>query len=234
MVRQPKYRMKNGFTLAEVALIIAIVGLFMGGLLIPLATQFENSKTQANLAILAQIKQALISYAVMNNRLPCPASLQETGEEDCSLCPNLPNLCQLRGLPWAQLGVGRYDAWSEKYDASQQLKYPFQYQVDSAYVNNLTNLVNLPKSSLAIDDVARGTIMPDLVAVVIYCGKDGECTSAPHPCDSSKTCYSKQDYLSGITDDQLIWLSRSILAEQLVIAGKIIARREPLHFLKVN
>lgn len=214
---------KNGFTLVELALVIALVGLFMGGLLIPLSRQFENSKAQTTYTLLAQIKQALINYAVMNSRLPCPASLQATGEEDCSLCSG-GTLCEIGGVPWAQLGVGRYDAWGETFDASQQLKYPFQYRVVDAYVNLFT-LDNLAASSLAIDDVQRETRMTDLAAVIIYCGKDGECTSEAHTC-GSYTCYSKSSKI----DDQLIWLSTATLAEQLVISGKLIASREPLRW----
>ncbi len=65
----------DGFTLVEMAVVLVIIGLLLGGLLIPLSTQMENDKRKETQATLAAIREALIGYAVINGSLrPAPAT----------------------------------------------------------------------------------------------------------------------------------------------------------------
>jgi prepilin-type N-terminal cleavage/methylation domain-containing protein len=63
----------TGFTLVELAMVLFIVSLLIGGLLMPLAAQTEIRGRQETDRALANIREALIGYAVVNGRLPCPA-----------------------------------------------------------------------------------------------------------------------------------------------------------------
>jgi len=63
----------SGFTLIELAMVLFIVSLLIGGLLMPLTAQNEIQGRQETVKALATIREALIGFAVVNGRLPCPA-----------------------------------------------------------------------------------------------------------------------------------------------------------------
>lgn len=73
--------MSRGFSLIEMAVVLVIVVLLLGGLLVPLETQVEQRRTSETEAKLEEIKDALIGFVVANDRLPCPASSTSNGGE---------------------------------------------------------------------------------------------------------------------------------------------------------
>jgi prepilin-type N-terminal cleavage/methylation domain-containing protein len=76
----------RGFTLIEMAMVLLIMGLLLGGGLAVLSSQIENQKTKETQKILEEAKEALIGFAIANGRLPCPASATSAGQE--SFCTN--------------------------------------------------------------------------------------------------------------------------------------------------
>ena len=74
-------RYSSGFTLAEIAIVLVIVGLLMGGLLQTLSTQLDQRKRNDTQQTLDLARDALIGYAIANGRLPCPAAPNATGTE---------------------------------------------------------------------------------------------------------------------------------------------------------
>lgn len=74
-------RNANGFTLVEMAIVLVIVGLLLGGLLMPLTTQIEQKKISETDKYLEQVKEALLGFAAANGRLPCPATAASNGQE---------------------------------------------------------------------------------------------------------------------------------------------------------
>lgn len=102
----------SGFTLIEVAVVIAIIGLLLGALLVPLATQVQATKIKATDKSLEEIREALLGFAITNGRLPCPDTGTD-GIEDgggAAVCNN-----QQGTLPYASLGVAPLDAWGRRY-----------------------------------------------------------------------------------------------------------------------
>jgi prepilin-type N-terminal cleavage/methylation domain-containing protein len=71
----------NGFTLAELATVMVIIGLLLGGLLSSLPSQINSQRIKATTEQLNEIKQALIGFAIANGRLPCPATAASLGVE---------------------------------------------------------------------------------------------------------------------------------------------------------
>lgn len=61
-----------GFTLAELAIVLIIVGLLLGGLMVPLAAQDRLRRTEETRKALETARDALIGYALAQQRLPCP------------------------------------------------------------------------------------------------------------------------------------------------------------------
>src|SRR6266567_4443970 len=66
---------QRGFTLAEVAVVVLIVGLLLGGLLGTYSTQIDLSRTAETKKTLETARDALIGFAAANGRLPCPATV---------------------------------------------------------------------------------------------------------------------------------------------------------------
>ncbi len=223
----------SGFTLIEMAVVLTIIGLLVGSLLVPLMTQIDNAKIQSTTKILAEIKTALINYATANNRLPCPALKAETGEAVAIG----DTLCGQQGyLPWASLGTHQYDAWGGHLWYRTNLSYTER--------DGLTKLAVTP-SPLTIK-LESATTIEDVVTIVFSYGKNrqyaansfktlGEIilpsavasstilsdNSVTDNCPAGKVCYTKSAYIPNGFDDNLIWLSRTTLVEQLVSAGKL-------------
>ena len=63
----------SGFSLLEFAIVIAIFAMLIGSLLVPLSKQIEQQRFAETERILAAAREALVSFAAANGRLPCPA-----------------------------------------------------------------------------------------------------------------------------------------------------------------
>jgi type II secretory pathway pseudopilin PulG len=119
-----------GFSLVEMAMSLVIIGLLIGSLLVPGVEQSTQQKIQLTQQTLEKIKAALLGFAEVNNRLPCPArdlkgqeaNFEDEGQQRCEEWDDADGY-----LPWAVLGVGRYDAWGR----------PFRYRVDGWFNNGL-------------------------------------------------------------------------------------------------
>ena len=109
----PMRRVARGFTLIELAVVIAIVGLLLGGILVPLATQIEVGRTKEARSDIDEIKEALYGFALANGRLPCPDS-DDDGQEDRTGADN--DCTAVEGqLPGVALGLATVDPWGAQY-----------------------------------------------------------------------------------------------------------------------
>jgi prepilin-type N-terminal cleavage/methylation domain-containing protein len=72
---------QQGFSLVELAVVMAIVGLLLGGALFTLSAQIEQRNFEETRRRLDQARELLLSYAMVNGRLPCPATATSSGEE---------------------------------------------------------------------------------------------------------------------------------------------------------
>jgi prepilin-type N-terminal cleavage/methylation domain-containing protein len=71
----------QGFTLIEVAMVLVIVGLMMGGIMGALGPQLDNKKVRDTQERIKQASEAIMAFAIANRRLPCPASATSNGDE---------------------------------------------------------------------------------------------------------------------------------------------------------
>lgn len=118
-----------GFTLAEMAIVMVIIGLIMTAMLGSATTQIRAGKFTATKTRLATAQTALVGFAHANNRLPCPANAalpatnpnygREVGTP--GTCTGLPATGGVvRGmLPWRTLGMADgdvNDGWVRRFD----------------------------------------------------------------------------------------------------------------------
>lgn len=75
---------QRGFTLVEMAVVLAIVGFLLLMGMYTLSAQSEQRAREDTQRVLEQAREALLGYAVANGRLPCPASSTSSGLESDS------------------------------------------------------------------------------------------------------------------------------------------------------
>jgi prepilin-type N-terminal cleavage/methylation domain-containing protein len=229
-----------GLSLIEVTIVLVIIGLLLSGLLVPLSTRMDEQKVQLTQKRLTEIKEALLGFAIINNRLPC-VDTNKDGQEDQNA-----TACTSEGyLPWKDLGVGRYDAWGN----------PFRYRTEEVF-NNLTGINSIPhpESRLRIKNrkdkyftTKASSTDSRVVAIIFSCGKNGRpdptaplpdtivktetndadgkrntdvfCTNVTSVGAPSKT-YIYDTYVEDQFDDILIWLSKNTLIHRLIAAKR--------------
>ena len=74
-------RTASGFTLIEVAIVVAIVGLLLGSLTYALSAQVEQAGFEETRRRLEQAKSLLLAFAIVHGRLPCPARSTSFADE---------------------------------------------------------------------------------------------------------------------------------------------------------
>jgi prepilin-type N-terminal cleavage/methylation domain-containing protein len=124
---------QRGFTLIEIAIVMFIVALLLGGMLLPLSAQQDIRQRQETEKSLNDIRDAIMGYAVVNGYLPCPAPVDlSTGGAEAARDAN--GTCAIRvGLvPWTTLGLGHLDAWG----------HLFRYSVSPVFSNSGVGLGN--------------------------------------------------------------------------------------------
>lgn len=130
-------RAATGFTLTELAVVVVVVGLLLGGLLLTLEAQQIARTTAETRQILQNAHDAVIGFAVRNGRLPCPATPGSNGAEVVLPSPpNPPGSCSnTKGfLPAATLGLGPTDAFSYLLDAwGNRVRYAVTTTDSNAY-----------------------------------------------------------------------------------------------------
>ncbi len=118
----------RGFTLIELAMVILIIGLLLGGLLVPLATGIEQRHREQTRTQLAEIREALIGHALINGRLPCPdcpdnvtgdcgtgGTLNDGIEDRLGATPVRTCRTPVGNLPWVDLRVNGDDMWGNRF-----------------------------------------------------------------------------------------------------------------------
>jgi type II secretory pathway pseudopilin PulG len=70
-----------GFSLVEMAVVFAIVALLIGGAMMTLSAQVEQRNNDETVRRLNAAADAVLAYAIVNRRLPCPATAGTTGDE---------------------------------------------------------------------------------------------------------------------------------------------------------
>ena len=118
MYKSPSRR--QGFTLAELAIVLVIMTLLISGMLIPIGAQIQNRRISETQKTMEEIKDALIGYAITNKKLPLPAANITDGTP--VVCSS-PSANCVGYVPWLILGTNRFDAWGKAIKYSVDRKF---------------------------------------------------------------------------------------------------------------
>lgn len=70
---------QKGFSLVELSIVILIMGLLLGGLMMPLSMQRENGRLRDARDQLQSVRSSIEGFALVNGYLPCPATPASDG-----------------------------------------------------------------------------------------------------------------------------------------------------------
>jgi prepilin-type N-terminal cleavage/methylation domain-containing protein len=214
-----------GFNLIEMAMVLLIVALLMSSILIPLPKQIDHKKIAATQQHLEEIKEALLGFVVLHERLPFPelAGQSLLFEEMIEVVEGY--------LPWINLGVGRYDAWGNPFRYRSGFPLGFPDGTDAVVID--AHSKEAPSGAILFS-LRLGAEPKDILSAIIYStGKNA--VGDDIDLVDGKTChirllkskstfpditYCQGDYVENYFDDILIWLPKNIIVNRLVTVGK--------------
>lgn len=207
---------QRGFSLVELAVVLAIVALLSGGLLATLAAQREQQHLNQTRQTLEDIRNALLGHAVLYGYLPCPGTVSDPANSSYGIAPASCNSAPASEgrLPWKTLGVAETDSWGGQW----------RYRVDRNFAGGAITLsTNFSVDALSVRDSAANTLTTTTerpIALVYSAGQNMQADGHNASFEASSAIYQSDDISPGF-DDQLIWLSRPQLYERLLAAGRL-------------
>ena len=175
----------RGFSLVEMAVVLVILALLLGGLLSPLASQIDQKNYSEVKRTLESSKEALMGYSLSYRHLPCPDKTvgavnglndsPNDGVEDFNVAGNC--ITQEGNLPWATLSLNDKDSWNQR--LTYRVTSAFSVRAPITPFGLTTNGV-LRICNEAACNAPRLT--DNAVAVIVSKGKNmGICTTLPSP-----------------------------------------------------
>ena len=236
-------RRRGGFSLTELAIVLLIIALLLGGMLVPLSTQRDLHDSGVTKRQLDEITEALLGFAAVNGRLPCPdvdtdPSAVGYGIEEANCAADVAT----EGfLPWKTLGVGEFDAWGAPWrNASLLRQGHWRYRIERRYadaaalrqrilladVSTCNAADPFPDDCIRIRNSAGAPLNANTerpIAIVFSVGPnnraDGE--NASYEPNKGATPNYQADERSASFDDIVVWISRPRLANRLIAAGRL-------------
>jgi prepilin-type N-terminal cleavage/methylation domain-containing protein len=221
-------RAQRGFSLIELAVAVVVIALLLGSILVPLGTQVEQRKISDSRRALEEIREALIGFAIINGRLPCPDTDSDPAaagygleEAACSADPVTEGY-----LPWKTLGVAEMDAWGIRRTVAASPRIgDWRYRVDRNFAATFTLTTAFGADALTVRDSTGNALTSSTerpVAIIFSAGAnttaDGQ--NALTSFEATNGIY-QADVPSATFDDIVIWISRPILFNRMVAAAKL-------------
>jgi prepilin-type N-terminal cleavage/methylation domain-containing protein len=241
-------RHERGFTLTELAVVFTIISLLLAAAMYTLSAQTEQRDFEETRRRLEAARELLQSFAIVNGRLPCPATT--SGAEAITAPPNC-DATYGGFLPAQAIGYQIVDTSGFALDAwGNRIRYAVSSTAPTCAAApttpHLTNAVNLrangitcQPNDLVVCQSASGitatgcgtaasvTNQTTLVAIVLSTGRNGATGTAG--IDEAANVNGDRVFVwhtptpigaaNGAFDDQMAWISVGELYGKLIAAG---------------
>lgn len=221
-------RTAQGFSLIEMAVVLVIVGLLLGGLLGTVSALQHRQRHERSEAQLAEIRDALIAFAAVQRRLPCPADPSTPSDVVGAGLERTPTPTGCTGgssgvLPWATLGLPETDPWGRR----------FTYRVAPLLAGVAPALTLVSVGDNVVRNPAGVVLATAVPAVVVSHGPNAAGSRgptgalAPLGADPAEQENADGDaaFVAGVPsqtfDDVLIWVPGPVLMHRLLAAGTL-------------
>jgi prepilin-type N-terminal cleavage/methylation domain-containing protein len=222
-------RRRSGFTLIELAVVLAIFGVLLGILVVPLSTQVDQNRISEAERQLAAVREALLGFAIANGRLPCPANpALATGTVGAG-GENKPGAaCAVSEgvLPWAALGVPESDPWGRRltYRVSPIFADDSPVGMQATFLITDTGVINVTDGAVIIAN--------QVPAIVVSHGKNGRGAFLPSGAQIGGAAGNELENANGNAtfvsrvhspdfDDLVVWVPLNVLKGRMVAANRL-------------
>lgn len=223
-----------GFTLIEMSIVLIVISLILAGVLKTVSVQRQQLKRDETRQQLETIKQALIGFATVEGRLPCPDTDNDGQSNPVNVPFGSPCTADEGFIPHIDIGIGQEDAWGNR----------FRYRVRGTGVNSFADNPDpasaTPSSSftlaqvgnLRIEDGAAALVAANMPAVIISYAENGSQTISNIVCAAgvpsatedencnNDTTFIADDYRTDY-DDLIVWVPLTVLKNRMIEAGNL-------------
>jgi prepilin-type N-terminal cleavage/methylation domain-containing protein len=232
----------RGFTLIEMAIVLVIITILIGGLAMPLSAQIQARRIAETRKVLEEARDAILGYAMSHHvtsnpdrpYLPCPDT-DGDGREN-----RIGDICAGASgwFPWVDLGTAPQDAWGNRLHYSVENR---EYADRSDGMPDLATYIP-PYLGLNFLRICSGSpcttvVAANLPVVVFSHGPNGwgarnvNGTTLQNPTSGDETentnadttfvsrTPSKAGDAAGEFDDLVVWISDGLLRSRVCPSG---------------
>lgn len=216
----------RGFTLLEMAIVLVIVGFLLSGMLGGMSALQSVQREDGTRRQLEEMRNALITFATINGRLPCPAAPATSETVVGAGLERAPTAAGCTGgaagaFPWATLGLQQTDAWGRR----------FSYRVTPAFARLAPAITLASIGDNTVQNVASVDLATLVPAVIVSHGANaagsrsrlGALAAAGTNASQLENSDGDAIFVSDITtddfDDLVVWLPPTMLLGRLLEAG---------------
>ncbi len=218
----------RGFSLIEMAVVLLIVGLLIGGAVGSLGALQQRQRYSGTEAQLEEIRDALIAFAVVNRRLPCPADPALADTVAGAGLERVPTAAGCTGgivgaIPWATLGLPQVDGWGRR----------FTYRVSAGFARQAPAFTLADTGDSTVRNAGAVVLAGNLPAVIVSHGANARGSRGPSGVAAAASPDARElensdgdaefvlDMPSDGYDDLVAWVPGTVLAYRMLQAGAL-------------
>jgi len=234
---------QRGFTLIEMAIVLVIITILIGGLVMPLSAQIQARRIAETKKTLEEARDAVLGYALTHTStttpgrpyLPCPDT-DDNGDEDRNVSGDCVGADGW--FPWIDLGTAPQDAWGNRLHYSIENR---EYADSSKGIPD-SAVFTPPYAGLSLKRICTSSACTTSIAehlpVVVFShgpngwdalNANGNKLAAPTSADELENTDADSDFVSrtpskagdasGEFDDLVVWISDGLLRSRVCPSG---------------
>ena len=207
---------------------LPLTGLLLGGTLGTVGAMQLRQRISGTEAQLSEIRDALVAFAVVNRRLPCPADPAIADTTVGAGTERAPNPAGCTGgnsgvIPWATLGLPEADAWGRRF--SYRVSADFARQAPAFALSSAGDHVVRNGAAVILADAAPAVIVSHGPNARGSRGPAGTVSPASPDAREQENADGDAEFVADTPvdayDDLVIWLPGTVLAYRILQAGAL-------------